>query len=120
MARKKKKLRMRRNRIPASILLRRKQKSCPFKEAGITRIDYKDVEMLKPYITEGGKIVPSRISGVSTPYQRKLQLAIKRARNLALLSYTAGYVPQVETSRIQRPAAAPRTAPKPDPTEEAE
>jgi ribosomal protein S18 len=47
MARKKKKLRMRRNRIPASILLRRKQKSCPFKEAGITRIDYKDVEMLK-------------------------------------------------------------------------
>ena len=77
-------------------------------------------EMLKPYITEGGKIVPSRISGVSTPYQRKLQLAIKRARNLALLSYTAGYVPQVETSRIQRPAAAPRPAPKPDPTEEAE
>ena len=62
MARKKKKLRMRRNRIPTSILLRRKQKSCPFKEAGITRIDYKDVEMLKPYVTEGGKIVPSRIS----------------------------------------------------------
>ena len=116
MARKKKKLRMRRNRIPASILSRRKQKSCPFKEAGITRIDYKDVEMLKPYITEGGKIVPSRISGVSTPYQRKLQLAIKRARNLALLSYTAGYVLQVETSRIQRPAATPRPAP----TEEAE
>lgn len=102
MARKKKKLRMRRNRIPASILLRRKRKSCPFKEAGITRIDYKDVELLKPYVTEGGKIVPSRISGVSTSYQRKLQLAIKRARNLALLSYTAGYVPQFESTRVQR------------------
>ena len=99
MARKKKKLRMRRNRIPASILLRRKRKTCPFTEAGINRIDYKDVELLKPYITEGGKIVPSRISGVSTHHQRKLQLAIKRARNLALLSYTGGYVPQIETIR---------------------
>ncbi len=98
MARKKKKMKMRRHRIPTSILLRRKQKSCPFKEAGIDRIDYKDVEMLKSYVTEGGKIVPSRISGVSAPYQRKLQLAIKRARNLALLSYTSGYVPQSESS----------------------
>ena len=97
MARKKKKLKMRRTRIPESILLRRKQKNCPFTEAGITHIDYKDIELLKSYITEGGKIVPSRISGVSTPYQRQLQKAVKRARNLALLSYTAGYVPQYET-----------------------
>ena len=80
------------------------------REAGITRIDYKDVELLKPYITEGGKIVPSRISGVSTPYQRKLQLAIKRARNLALLSYTAGYVPQFESTRVQRFNPATREA----------
>ena len=100
MARKKKKLKMRRTRIPESILLRRKRKSCPFTEAGISRIDYKDVELLKSYITEGGKIVPSRISGVSTPYQRKLQKAIKRARNLALLSYTAGYIPQFESNTL--------------------
>ena len=97
MARKKKKLKMRRTRIPESILLRRKRKNCPFTEAGIKRIDYKDIELLKFYITEGGKIVPSRISGVSTPFQRQLQKAVKRARNLALLSYTSGYVSQYET-----------------------
>ena len=73
MARKKKKLKMRRTRIPESILLRRKHKSCPFTEAGISHIDYKDVELLKSYITECGKIVPSSIYVVSTPYQRKLQ-----------------------------------------------
>jgi small subunit ribosomal protein S18 len=80
--------------VPNSILLRRKRKSCPFKEAGIEEIDYKDIELLKSYVTEGGKIIPSRISGVSAPFQRKLSVAIKRARNLALLSPTAGYVSQ--------------------------
>ena len=80
----------RRYRIPVSILLLRKRKSCPFKEAGVERIDYKDVDLLKQYVTEGGKIVPSRISGVSAPYQRMLRTAVKRARNLALLSYTSG------------------------------
>lgn len=80
----------RRLRIPISVLLRRKRKTCPFKEAGVERIDYKDVDLLKQYITEGGKIVPSRISGVSAPYQRMLRTAIRRARNLALLSYTSG------------------------------
>ena len=110
MARKKKKLRMRRNRIPASILLRRKRKSCPFKEAGITRIDYKEGELLNHNRREGGKIVPSRIYGVSTSYQSKLQLAINRARNLALLSYTAGYVPQFESTRVQRFNPAHREA----------
>ena len=94
----------------------RRRKFCKFTAEGTKEIDYKDLETLKAYVSETGKIVPSRISGVSTPYQRKLQLAIKRARNLALLSYTAGYVPQVETSRIQRSAPAPRPAP----TEEAE
>ena len=94
----------------------RRRKFCKFTAEGTKEIDYKDLETLKAYVSETGKIVPSRISGVSTPYQRKLQLAIKRARNLALLSYTAGYVPQVETSRIQRSAPAPR----PTPAEEAE
>ena len=80
--------------IPNSILLRRKRKTCPFKEAGIEIIDYKDIELLRTYVTDGGKIIPSRISGVSAPYQRKLRIAIKRARNLALLSPIAGYIDQ--------------------------
>ena len=82
MAKKKKKRPMR--SVPNSILLRRKRKVCPFKEAGIEEIDYKDLELLKSYVTEGGKIVPSRISGVSAPYQRKLAIAIKRTGDLPL------------------------------------
>lgn len=70
----------------------RKRKFCPFKEAGIQIINYKDIDLLKDYITECGKIIPSRISGVSAPYQRMLKTEVKRARNLALLSYTEGYV----------------------------
>ena len=73
-------------------IIPRKRKFCPFKEAGITRINYKDIELLKDYITGAGKIVPSRISGVSAPYQRMLRKEVKRARNLALLSYTEGYI----------------------------
>ena len=75
-------------------MLRSKRKVCPFKEAGIERIDYKDVELLKSYVTEGGKIIPSRISGVCAANQRKLKIAIRRARNLALLSPMKGYVAQ--------------------------
>ncbi len=70
-----------------------RRKYCPFKEAGITRIDYKDVELLKSYMTKCGKIVPRRISGVSASYQRMLALAVKRARNLGLISCVEGYVP---------------------------
>ena len=70
-----------------------RRKYCPFKEAGITKIDYKDVELLKNYITKCGKIVPRRISGVSASYQRMLSVAVKRARHLGLLSYVEGYVP---------------------------
>ena len=55
---------------------------------GIKEIDYKDLELLKQYITETGKIVPSRITGTSARYQRQLAVAIKRARYLALLPYT--------------------------------
>ena len=67
---------------------------CPFKEAGIDRIDYKDVELLKDYVTQGGKIIPSRISGVCSSNQRKLKIAVRRARNIGLLSPMKGYVPQ--------------------------
>ena len=66
----------------------RRKKYCRFTAEGITEIDYKDLDMLKQYITETGKIVPSRITGTSARYQRQLALAVKRARFLALLPYT--------------------------------
>jgi len=94
MQKKRRRPHLRRKRIPTSILLRSKRKLCPFKEAGIDRIDYKDVELLKDYVTQGGKIIPSRISGVCSSNQRKLKIAIRRARNVALLSPMKGYVPQ--------------------------
>ena len=67
---------------------RKNRKSCPFSSGKIKDIDYKDIATLKKYITETGKIVPSRITGVKAIYQRKLALAVKRARFLALLAYT--------------------------------
>ena len=94
MQKKRRRPHLRRKRIPTSILLRSKRKLCPFKEAGIDRIDYKDVELLKEYVTQGGKIIPSRISGVCSSNQRKLKIAVRRARNIALLSPMKGYVPQ--------------------------
>ena len=94
MLKKRRKPHLRRKRIPTSILLRSKKKTCPFKEAGIDRIDYKDVELLKGYVTQGGKIIPSRISGVCAANQRMLKIAVRRARNIALLSPMKGYVPQ--------------------------
>jgi len=66
----------------------RRKKFCRFKAEGISEIDYKDLETLKSYITETGKIVPSRITGTSAKYQRQLAKAIKRARYLALLPYS--------------------------------
>lgn len=66
----------------------RRRKFCRFTAEGITYIDYKDVELLKQYISDNGKIVPSRITGTSTKYQRQLATAIKQARYLALLPYT--------------------------------
>jgi small subunit ribosomal protein S18 len=66
----------------------RRKKFCRFTAEGIKEIDYKDLELLKQYITETGKIVPSRITGTSARYQRQLAVAIKRARYLALLPYT--------------------------------
>ena len=66
----------------------RRRKFCKFTAEGTKQIDYKDLETLKAYISETGKIVPSRITGTKARYQRQLATAIKRARLLALLPYT--------------------------------
>ena len=65
----------------------RRQKSCPFTGANAPKIDYKDVKLLQRFISERGKIVPSRITAVSAKKQRRLATAIKRARFLALVPY---------------------------------
>jgi small subunit ribosomal protein S18 len=66
----------------------RRKKFCRFTADGVTTIDYKDLATLKSYVTETGKIVPSRITGTKSFYQRQLATAVKRARFLALLPYT--------------------------------
>lgn len=66
----------------------RRRKFCRFTAEGVREIDYKDLETLKAYISETGKIVPSRITGTKAKYQRQLATAIKRARYLALLPYS--------------------------------
>ena len=66
----------------------RRRKFCRFTAEGVKEIDYKDLQTLKNYITETGKIVPSRITGTKAKYQRQLATAIKRARNIALLPFT--------------------------------
>ncbi len=65
----------------------RRRKSCPFSGKDAPTIDYKDVRLLQGFMSERGKIVPSRITAVSTKKQRELSQAIKRARQLALLPY---------------------------------
>ena len=65
----------------------RRKKTCPFSGANAPKIDYKDVKLLQRYVSERGKIVPSRITAVSAKKQRELAKAIKRARFLALLPY---------------------------------
>ena len=65
----------------------RRRKTCPFTGANAPKIDYKDVRLLQRYVSERGKIVPSRITAVSTKKQRELAQAIKRARFLGLLPY---------------------------------
>ena len=65
----------------------RRRKTCPFSGANAPKIDYKDIKLLGRYISERGKIVPSRITAVSTRKQRLLAVAIKRARFMALLPY---------------------------------
>ena len=66
----------------------RRRKFCRFTAEGVKQIDYKDIETLKGYVSETGKIVPSRITGTKAKYQRQLATAIKRARYLSILPYT--------------------------------
>jgi len=66
----------------------RRRKFCRFSAEGVKQIDYKDLDTLKAYVSETGKIVPSRITGTKAKYQRQLATCIKRARFLALLPYT--------------------------------
>lgn len=67
----------------------KKRKRCPFTAAGVKHIDYKDIHTLSTFITERGKILPRRITGVSAYHQKHLTNAIKRARHMALLPFVA-------------------------------
>lgn len=69
---------------------RRRRKVCFFTSNGITHIDYKDIDLLKKFVSERGKILPRRVTGTSAKYQRKLTAAIKRARQMALLPFVSG------------------------------
>jgi len=69
----------------------RRRKFCRVTAEGVKEIDYKDLDTLKAYVSETGKIVPSRITGTKAKYQRQLATAVKRARFLALLPYTDGH-----------------------------
>ena len=66
----------------------KRRKYCRFTAEKIQEVDYKQVELLKDFITENGKIIPARITGTTAHYQRQLAVAVKRARFLALLPYT--------------------------------
>ncbi len=66
-----------------------RKKKCPFQVAGMKTVDYKNIELLKKFVTERGKILPRRITGVSARFQRLLCNAIKRARMVALLPFVA-------------------------------
>ena len=74
---------------PVDIDKRRKEKYCRFKKMRIKYIDYKDPDFLMRFLNEQGKILPRRITGTSLKYQRRLSVAIKRCRQLALLPYVA-------------------------------
>jgi small subunit ribosomal protein S18 len=64
-------------------------KKCPFKEQGVVYIDYKNIKLLRRYISKHGKIVPRYYTGVSLKYQKALAKAIKRAREMGLMAYTS-------------------------------
>ena len=68
------------------------KKFCRFTQNKVKYIDYKDVKLLQKYVTEQGKIIPKRITGTSSKYQRELSIAIKRARHMALLPYVSDTV----------------------------
>lgn len=66
----------------------KRRKVCYFTVNKITHIDYKDIDLLKKFVSERGKILPRRVTGTSAKYQRQLTSAIKRARHIGLLPYT--------------------------------
>jgi small subunit ribosomal protein S18 len=66
----------------------KRRRYCRFSAEGIKQVDYKDVSLLKDFITENGKLIPARITGTKSRYQRQLTTAVKRARFLALLPFT--------------------------------
>jgi len=66
----------------------KRRRYCKFSAEGITEVDYKNIGILKDFITENGKLIPARITGTKARYQRQLTTAVKRARFLALLPYT--------------------------------
>ena len=66
------------------------KKTCPLSVKGAPKVDYKNIKLLKRYVSENGKILPSRITNVSQKKQRELSKAIKRARFLALMPYVVG------------------------------
>ncbi|MBQ22441.1 MAG: 30S ribosomal protein S18 [Flavobacteriales bacterium] len=74
---------------PLNIDTSTKKKYCRFKRTGIKYVDYKDPDFLIKFVNEQGKILPRRLTGTSLKYQRKVSVAIKRARHLALMPYVA-------------------------------
>lgn len=82
--------RERRNRPQQNPLFKRR-KFCRFTAAGVEEIDYKDIDTLRDFITETGKVIPARLTGTKANYQRQLDTAIKRARFLALLPFTTNH-----------------------------
>ena len=83
----KNKLKLKQKRQQQNPLFKRK-KFCRFTAAGVEQVDYKDVDTLKDFVQENGKIMPARLTGTKAIYQRQVDTAIKRARFLALLPYT--------------------------------
>jgi len=75
-------------KFPQQNPLFKRRKFCRFTAAGVEQIDYKDLDTLRDFIQENGKIIPARLTGTKAHYQRQLDTAIKRARFLALLPYT--------------------------------
>ena len=97
--------------LPTRRPFHRRRKTCPFSGENAPKIDYKDVKLLERYISERGKIVPSRITAVSSKKQRELAKAIKRARYMALLPYVATAPPHTSgaiTTPIAQGSSAPR------------
>lgn len=74
---------------PLNIDTATKKKYCRFKRSGIKYVDYKDADFLLNFVNEQGKILPRRLTGTSLKYQRKVSVAVKRARHLALMPYVA-------------------------------